>query len=92
MKIQFSVDHDTGWPHKAFLIGDYKGQRFVESFKTNSWFNWSLFFAKRRIVKKYQIIYGKPKDFRGPFSTLMEEERKLTRDSIALKRKSYESR
>lgn len=57
--IKFTVDHDTGYPNKAFLIGDFNGQRFIEVFNKDSWLNFSLMFSKYLITKRFKIIYGK---------------------------------
>lgn len=57
INITFIVDHDTGYPNMAFLVGEYNGQRFVQEFNKNSWFNFSLRFAKHSITQKFNIIY-----------------------------------
>ena len=55
-KINWSVNHDCSMD-EAFLIGDYNNARFVESFKTNSWFSFGLMFAKWKITRRFKIIY-----------------------------------
>ena len=58
IKIIFTIDHDTGYSNKAFLVGDFNNQRFIETFKSDSWFNLSLRFKKYLITKRFKIIYG----------------------------------
>lgn len=59
MKIKFTVDHNiTGFSNKAFLIGDYEGIRFVETFYSNSWLNLSLRLAKYLIKQRFKIIFN----------------------------------
>lgn len=57
IKPTFTIDHDTGYSNKAFLIGDYNNQRFIETFKSTSWSNLSLRFKKYLIIKRFKIIY-----------------------------------
>jgi hypothetical protein len=60
MKIKpvFTIDHDAGYDNKAFLVGDFNNQRFVETFNSKSWLNISLRFKKYLIIKRFKIIYG----------------------------------
>lgn len=55
--ITWTVDHDCGLNNDAFLIGDYKGTRFIEVFNTKSWFSLGLMFAKWKIKRLFKIIY-----------------------------------
>ncbi len=57
-RIKFTISHDTGYNNQCFLIGEYKGQLFIESFNVKSWFNISLRFAKYLIITRFKIIYG----------------------------------
>ncbi len=56
-KILWTIDHDTGYSHKAFLIGHCNGFRFVETFNKNSWFSFGLMFSKWKITRIFKIIY-----------------------------------